>query len=503
MGRVRIIRGKKSNASSSSPFALAKSAMRRFHNTMHALIHPRHGGRHRIWYAVALSFLFCLIFFNSDQSKRPAALLKDLHCSGRYIFVHDLPPRFNSDLLRDCRALNPWVDMCQFNDNAGLGPALGHAGGDWYATNQFALDLIFHNRMKQYDCLTTDSSRAAAVFVPFYAGLEVGRHLWGQNATLRDSSAMELVRWLRARPEWAAMGGRDHFLVAGRITWDFRRYPDDEHGWGSKFLFMPETKNMTVLIIESSPWASNDFAIPYPTYFHPSKDGAITAWQDEMRKQRRPWLFCFAGAARPNMTGSIRDHLIAQCADSRRCNLLECVPGSDNKCNSPERLMEHFRSSVFCLQPQGDSYTRRSTFDGMVAGCVPVFFHPGSAYAQYEWHLPRNHSKYSVFISEDEVREGKVRIEEVLRSISSREVAAMREEVIRMIPRLVYGDPRHKLETFKDAFDVAVEGVIERVRRMRKGAAEEVQLDEHDSWRRSFAGEEGGGSQWEHFFEKM
>ena len=39
----------------------------------------------------------------------------------------------------------------------------------------------------------------------------------------------------------------------------------------------------------------------------------------------------------------------------------------------------------------------------------------------------------------------------------------MREEVIKLVPRLVYADPRYKLETVKDAFDVAMNGVLERV----------------------------------------
>jgi hypothetical protein len=39
----------------------------------------------------------------------------------------------------------------------------------------------------------------------------------------------------------------------------------------------------------------------------------------------------------------------------------------------------------------------------------------------------------------------------------------MREEVIKLVPRLVYADPRYKLETVKDAFDVAVDGVLERI----------------------------------------
>ena len=43
-------------------------------------------------------------------------------------------------------------------------------------------------------------------------------------------------------------------------------------------------------------------------------------------------------------------------------------------------------------------------------------------------------------------------VEEVLRGIHPDVVKQMREEVIRLIPRMIYADPRSKLETLEDAF---------------------------------------------------
>ncbi|KAJ1376043.1 Tetratricopeptide-like helical domain superfamily [Sesbania bispinosa] len=68
-----------------------------------------------------------------------------------------------------------WTNMCKFTTNARLGPPLENGAGvfsdtGWYATNQFNVDVIFGNRMKQYECLTHDSYNATAIFVPFYAG---------------------------------------------------------------------------------------------------------------------------------------------------------------------------------------------------------------------------------------------------------------------------------------------------------------------------------------------
>lgn len=45
-------------------------------------------------------------------------------CSGRYIYMYDLPKRFNQDLLKNCHSLQRWTDMCPYMSNMGLGPKL-------------------------------------------------------------------------------------------------------------------------------------------------------------------------------------------------------------------------------------------------------------------------------------------------------------------------------------------------------------------------------------------
>ncbi|KAH9729104.1 Xyloglucan galactosyltransferase MUR3 [Citrus sinensis] len=402
-------------------------------------------------------------------------------CGGRYIYVHDLPSRFNEDMLKDCKSLSLWTNMCKYTANAGLGPPLANTEGvfsntGWYTTNQFAVDVIFNNRMKQYECLTNDSSIAAAIFVPFYAGFDIARYLWGYNISMRDAASLDLVNWLTKRPEWGIMGGKDHFLVAGRITWDFRRGSDEESDWGSKLLFLPATKNMSMLVVESSPWGANDFAIPYPTYFHPSKDAEVFDWQNRMRKLERKWLFSFAGAPRPGDPLSIRGQLMEQCRNSEVGKLLECDFG-ESKCHSPSSIMQMFQTSIFCLQPQGDSYTRRSAFDSILA--------------------------------EDDIRKRNVSIEERLKQISPEQIKEMRETVINLIPRVIYADPRSKLATLKDSFDVAVQSIIDRVTRLRRltieGLPEYDNFVEQNGWKYALL-DEGqrsvGPHEWDPFFSK-
>jgi xyloglucan galactosyltransferase MUR3 len=341
-----------------------------------------------------------------------------------------------------------------------------------YGSDQFTLEIIFHNHMMRYHCLTDNPAEAAAIYVPYYAALDIGRHLWNQTMEVRDALMNEMLQWLRSSPEWAVRGGQDHFIVVGRTTWDMRRKKDENSYWGGKFMLVPETKSMMVLIVEaliedSSTTYNNEFGIPFPTYFHPSKMSDIITWKDKIRHVTRPHLFSFIGARRKNHSASaIRDQVIEQCLESPQCKLLECG-AYGGKCRSPVGVMSLFQNSIFCMQPPGDSYTRRSTFDSMLAGCIPVFFHHKTAHEQYKWYLPRDYTKYSVYIPEDAVRNGTVKIEDVLVAYSAEQIKAMREEIINMIPKFVYTDPRYNVEGIRDAFDIAVDSVIERTRGIR------------------------------------
>ncbi|KAK8521340.1 hypothetical protein V6N12_005249 [Hibiscus sabdariffa] len=57
----------------------------------------------------------------------------------------------------------------------------------WYWINQFAMEVIYHNRVLNHECRTTelDSATVTAFYIPFYAGLAVGKYLWRITWDLR------------------------------------------------------------------------------------------------------------------------------------------------------------------------------------------------------------------------------------------------------------------------------------------------------------------------------
>ncbi|XP_011029253.1 PREDICTED: xyloglucan galactosyltransferase KATAMARI1 homolog isoform X2 [Populus euphratica] len=387
-------------------------------------------------------------------------------CDGRGVYVYDLPSKFNKDLIGQCGDMMPWTDFCKYFNNEALGEPIANLGKGWYHTHQYSLEPIFHSRILSHPCRVYNESEAKLFYVPYYGGLDILRwHFKNVSDDVKDALAMDLMKWLEHRRPWVQNSGSDHVFVLGKISWDFRRR--NYTSWGTRFLELEQMKNPIKLLIERQPWEVNDIAIPHPTFFHPHSDDDIVAWQQKIIGTTRKNLVSFAGAARPDQPESIRSTLINQCTStsSDKCQFLDCKSGG---CNQPESVTKLFLESEFCLQPPGDSPTRKSVFDSLVSGCIPVLFDPFTAYYQYPWHLPEDHSKYSVFIDQEEVRQMKVNVVGRLSSISARERDDMRRYIVyELLPGLVYGDSSCRFQKFQDAFSITVNTLLERVSRMQ------------------------------------
>jgi hypothetical protein len=81
---------------------------------------------------------------------------------------------------------------------------------------------------------------------------------------------------------------------------------------------------------------------------------------------------------------------------------------------------------------------------------------------------------------------------------------AMREEVIKLIPRVIYADPRSKLQTLEDAFDITLKGVLHRIGKVRnninKGRDPSNGFAEENSWKKKLSGI-GVEEEWDHFID--
>lgn len=388
-------------------------------------------------------------------------------CEGRRIYMYDLPAKFNSQLLDNCSGkLVSWLDFCRHIENQGFGTSIRNRTG-WYATDLYMLELVFHRRMKKYQCLVSDPGRADSFYIPYYIGLDALRYLYGKERDKASDHGVELVSWLdkNARWSWRKRGGMDHFMVTGRTAWDLSKSTTAKGTtWGTSLLELPAMENVTTLLVESRTWVDREQAVPYLTSFHPSSQRELKEWTGTVASARRDFLFAFVGAERRGL--GIRRAVIEQCSNSPKCVMVNCAM---LKCSHrPEAVMTELLKANFCLQPSGDSPTRRSTFDALIAGCIPVFFRRDSAYEQYTWHLPSDPETYSVFIAEERMVSSRkaLKIEDVLSSYSQEKIRKMREKIVEIMPSLLYMNFAEKDggEIFpKDAFDLSIEGMLRKV----------------------------------------
>ena len=127
---------------------------------------------------------------------------------------------------------------------------------------------------------------------------------------------------------------------------------------------------------------------PYPSYVHFQQADGGQYYRD-MYSHERP-VFVFIAARRTSFRNQIMD-LITNVTDLSPHDYYKQYPEhtklSSLWLGTPDRPGKHvnatvqwMRRSVFCLQPPGDSPTRKSIYDGILCGCIPVFF---------EWdHIP-------------------------------------------------------------------------------------------------------------------
>ncbi|KAH7847954.1 hypothetical protein Vadar_032038 [Vaccinium darrowii] len=445
------------------------------------LSHPIHRS---ILFVVILFQVFLLLYFTRTpnlslssqsppqpplESVQPPPEFQPSECDSRRIYVYDLPPMFNYDLRNNCHRLDPWHDKCDKYLNDGLGPAAKELAGivpesilpAWYWTDHYWGEVVYHNRMLNYKCRTLEPESATAFYIPFYAGLAVGQYLFGNHSTSeRDWHCDRMIEWVQQQKWWKRSNGSDHFIMLGRLTWAFRRLKQDP-GWGTFLIHRPEMKNVVRLAVERNVWDPMEIAVPYPTIFHPRSQSDIAEWQRFVRSRRRNHLFALVGGARVSIKNDFRGVLQNQCLNaSGVCRHVDC--NRENCLDGTTAIMAAFLDSDFCFQPRGDGFTRRSVFDCMLAGSIPVFFWRKTAYLQYERFVPDEPESYSVFIDHNDVRNG-TDIRRVLEGYGKEEVERMRERVIENIPNFLYAESNRGLKDGRDAFDIAIDGVLSKM----------------------------------------
>lgn len=165
---------------------------------------------------------------------------------------------------------------------------------------------------------------------------------------------------------------------------------------------------------------------------------------------------------------------------------VDTTAGTGSEASKDGNVMRLFMRSVFCPAPWGDSYTRKSLFDSILSGCIPVIFTRISL-LQYNWYLSEKEvNDISVYIPLTDVMDYGKRLNfmDILAGIPTSVIRQKQSAIEKIAPRLQYSvvpsrlgvydylrtrsvisnDPSIEVVTwsppFKDAVDVFVENIL-------------------------------------------
>ncbi len=236
---------------------------------------------------------------------------------------------------------------------------------DLFATNQYSTEFIFAQEIARSPLLVRDCQQADVVYVPLEAQWAYCAE-WSQyfeGTELIRTKIDDFSRNLKTiLPLWRE---KPHFMAISRLA-----------VWGSGLNLQAFLDvGMTILTIEGD-GRPELIEVPYPGQFH---------WHAGLQ-QNRFIKKALAEKARLAFQAFMIEH--NDMPLSNRAELYDACSSTEEDCQHSfpaqwssdwaEQFYQNASQAWFCIQPAGDSATRRSTFDCLLAGSIPVFFQQSS-----------------------------------------------------------------------------------------------------------------------------
>ena len=231
---------------------------------------------------------------------------------------------------------------------------------DIWSTNQYSLEFWFTQQIVRSPLKVISCESADLVYVPLTT-------LWAP-CDHEDVQAKIAEFTADVKMHLPLLETKPHFMVLPRVHFysglDLQRFKD---------------VGLTFITIEGD-LGPHFVEVPYPSYYH-HHDGLASNRFIQKAVQSKDLLAfeCFGTTKHVNEAVNIRKALQAACL----------LAGSDCVHVSPDYTGEQAASAAlqyyvnasnawFCMQPIGDTPTRRSTFDCLLAGSIPVFLDQSS-----------------------------------------------------------------------------------------------------------------------------
>ncbi|KAL3848559.1 hypothetical protein ACJMK2_019410, partial [Sinanodonta woodiana] len=401
------------------------------------------------------------------------------------IYIYDLPKKFNVDVKECMRGKQ--FSYCYDLDYCGMGSEIYRIDGfkglydmSVRDTHMFALEVLIHHKLLHSPYITNDPSKADIFYIPAYIGLQC---LCSQVSTESVGKVIEdLFTFLKMQPYF--LSGKPHFSTLSKIQ-------REQSSSDCPYLQHTYTKNITFIGIEEEQdqnWAKYlqiqgiyMIVTPYPSYVHfveksfeehssafmndkgiePDINSTQIYLHTPALENRTIFLFLAAGRRRSNnFRAKIMDQFqikteLSYPAYIGKTNGLEndhkMVMLYTDECNPNHRstTIEWMQHAIFCLQPPGDSPTRKSFYDAVLSGCIPVTFRSKFP-LRYPFDRLLNYTKFMFTIPEESIEEGG-NVLEILRSLSRDYIESMHLNLKRVAHWLQYSIPDSTITESNDA----------------------------------------------------
>ena len=358
------------------------------------------------------------------------------------IYIYDLPSSLNEDL---------YTEMEKSKDV--FTPIYNHGFGKrWYRdtlmtvrnTWQFSLEMIIHSKLKESPYRTLKPDEAQVFYVPFYGA--INSLLVGKKYREKRKRIDQVFNYL-SNSEYFKQN-KTHVMTFGRI--------EREH----LGLFTHKLANrLTYIGIEKelNPATRRRYfsdnvpyiLVPYPSYGHFYPNTTEHMIQNVYENEDRDVFILYAGGQRRT---DVRGHILDQTRSHTRLgyeSFKQKYNQSDAFKHGLHYLTQEYRQnrhtiswmrrSVFCLQPPGDSPTRKSFYDAVVSGCIPVLFSMNLT-VKYPFHPRFNHNDFTVTIDTDKVLSG-VPIYDMLSMIDKDTIRKKQESLYSVMLAYQYSYP--------------------------------------------------------------
>lgn len=477
-----------------------------------------------------------LVLFASLMQNIPSSSLvhsrEETHRSNDEIkvFVLDIPAELNHALI--LRAIEYHTNGSLSNPGSSIRNIVNYGLGEnlqrprdstriqkqnWFDTHQFNLEMILHHRLLSHRFRTMDPLEADILWIPYYPAFGAFFAVDPNKDRALQVQAHEraLLAWLSEHaPNYNTERWR-YVMALGCVSHQFMVHPDEN--WGSNLLASHELHGVNIVGIESIPgcsevcWGDNVGActqrchgrngrlpvnpplvgIPYPSFYHALRANELAtgghredpSWKKE---GERTILATFVGEAKH---GEILMPLRALLIENCRSKPDLCVIASANKQRGKlDLIIQMYRESVFCLQPAGDTATRKGIFDAIMCGCIPVVFSPDQLGGvedhplQYKYHLPK---PYETSILVPEINQSDTLGYLASIALDKDRLQAYQTALARVAFRLQYSHPKDRCQEHhhrneerpdgelceSDALDVLLESLAQEIRRKQQSVS--------------------------------